>query len=118
MQLRTLTRPFQRVSQVAFAIVLGFCTRTFLSLPSKRRPPTTYEIGSRGRRPDYTWDVALYHADIQNELMCFFSSFGNCNVTNADRTIHHGLEAAVGVTLLKTPDRIWLNVAYTEQLSL
>lgn len=81
---------------------------------------TTYEIGTRGRRPDYTWDVALYHADIKNELQCFFSAFGNCNVTNADRTMHQGIEAGAGVTLIKGmavrsdhPDRIWLNIAYT-----
>jgi iron complex outermembrane recepter protein len=80
---------------------------------------TTYEIGTRGRRPDYTWDFAIYRAQIDYELMCFFSSFGNCNVTNADKTIHQGIEAAVGVTLFKylftyaAPDRIWLNLAYT-----
>src|SRR6185436_16791297 len=79
-----------------------------------------YEIGTRGRRPDYSWDVALYRAEIRNELQCFFSSFGNCNVTNADRTIHQGLEVGVGASLFKgllaygnSPDRIWVNVAYT-----
>ena len=56
----------------------------------KPQTATTYEIGTRGRRPDYTWDVAFYRAEIKNELQCFFSSFGNCNVTNADRTVHQG----------------------------
>jgi iron complex outermembrane receptor protein len=81
---------------------------------------TTYEIGTRGRRPDYTWDVALYRADIRDELQCFFSSFGNCNVTNADRTVHQGVELGGGVSLYKgmwvqgaEPDRIWFNIAYT-----
>jgi iron complex outermembrane receptor protein len=86
----------------------------------KAQTATTYEIGTRGRRPDYTWDVAVYRADIHNELQCFFSAFGNCNVTNADRTVHQGLEAGAGISLLKglaahgsNPDRIWLNAAYT-----
>ncbi|GLH79550.1 TonB-dependent receptor [Bradyrhizobium sp. SSBR45G] len=86
----------------------------------KAQTATTYEIGTRGRRPDVTWDFALYHADIQNELQCFYSSFGNCNVTNADKTVHQGVEAGLGVSLLKglavksdTPDRVWLNLAYT-----
>jgi iron complex outermembrane receptor protein len=86
----------------------------------KAQTATTYEIGTRGRRPDYTWDLALYRADIRNELQCFFSSFGNCNVTNADRTYHQGVEVGAGVSLLKglavragEPDRIWLNFAYT-----
>ncbi|CCD87982.1 Putative TonB-dependent receptor protein [Bradyrhizobium sp. ORS 285] len=86
----------------------------------KAQTATTYEIGTRGRRPDVTWDFALYHADIRNELQCFYSSFGNCNVTNADKTMHQGVEAGLGLSLLKglavksdAPDRVWLNLAYT-----
>jgi iron complex outermembrane receptor protein len=86
----------------------------------KAQTATTYEIGSRGRRPDYTWDVAIYRAELHNELLCFFSAFGNCNVTNADRTVHQGVEAGFGLSVLKEllahgaePDRLWLNVAYT-----
>lgn len=81
---------------------------------------TTYEIGTRGRRPDYTWDLTAYRSDIKNELLCYSNSFGSCNITNADRTVHQGLEIGFGVSLLKSlwspgpdPDRIWLNVAYT-----
>ncbi|MDU1694167.1 MAG: TonB-dependent receptor, partial [Bradyrhizobium sp.] len=86
----------------------------------KAQTATTYEIGTRGRRPDVTWDLALYHADIKNELQCFFSTFGTCNVTNADKTMHQGVEAGLGISLFKglavnsdTPDRVWLNLAYT-----
>ncbi|MDH7797193.1 MULTISPECIES: TonB-dependent receptor [unclassified Beijerinckia] len=81
---------------------------------------TTYEIGTRGRTPDLTWDLAVYRADIRNELLCLYSAFGNCNVTNANATYHQGVEAALGATLLKNiltqsdkPDRLWLNLAYT-----
>ncbi|MBN9081353.1 MAG: ligand-gated channel protein [Rhizobiales bacterium 62-17] len=81
---------------------------------------TTYEIGTRGRTPDFTWDFAAYRADIRNELLCLYSAFGNCNVTNANGTYHQGIEAALGATLLKNiltlsdnPDRLWLNLAYT-----
>lgn len=81
---------------------------------------TTYEIGTRGRTPDLTWDLAAYRADIRNELLCLYSAFGNCNVTNANATYHQGVEAALGATLLKNiltqsdnPDRLWLNLAYT-----
>ncbi|MGE0751689.1 MAG: TonB-dependent receptor family protein [Variibacter sp.] len=86
----------------------------------KAQTATTYEIGTRGRRPDLTWDLALYHADIRNELQCIYASFGNCNVVNADKTVHQGLEAAIGVAIAKglfingdQADRLWLNVAYT-----
>ncbi len=80
---------------------------------------TTFEIGSRGTREDYTWDVAVYRAQIKNELQCLFSTFGNCNVTNADRTVHQGLELGGGASLLKglavggdKPDRVWFQAAY------
>lgn len=81
---------------------------------------TTYEIGTRGKRPDYSWDVALYRAEIDDELLCLFSAFGNCNVSNADKTVHQGLElgfaAAIWKSLLVSgsdPDRLWLQTAYT-----
>ncbi|WP_439925716.1 TonB-dependent receptor family protein [Nitrobacter sp. JJSN] len=81
---------------------------------------TTYEIGTRGKRPDFTWELTAYHAQIRNELLCLYSAFGNCNVTNADRTMHQGIEAGTGVALFKNvitrgdrPDKIWLNLAYT-----
>jgi iron complex outermembrane receptor protein len=81
---------------------------------------TTYEIGTRGKRPDYYWDVALYRAEIKDELQCLFASFGNCNVVNVDSTIHQGIEAGAGVAVLRNmfafgpePDRLWLSVVYT-----
>jgi iron complex outermembrane receptor protein len=90
----------------------------FTSIRAQRA--TTWEVGTRGRRPDYQWDVALYRAEIRDELQCLYASFGNCNVVNADRTIHQGIEAGLGVALLKSlfvygpePDRLWLQAAYT-----
>jgi iron complex outermembrane receptor protein len=105
------------------SVAPNFLSPNFPTIPFfdiQAQTATTYEIGTRGRRPDYTWDVALYRSEIRNELQCFFSSFGNCNVTNADRTVHQGIELGAGVSLLKglaiqgpEPDRIWFNVAYT-----
>lgn len=81
---------------------------------------TTYEIGTRMRRPDYAWELTAYRANIRDELQCLYSAFGNCNVTNADRTIHQGIEAGAGAAIFRdifvkgsAPDKIWLNVAYT-----
>ena len=81
---------------------------------------TTYEIGTRMRRPDYAWELTAYRADIRNELQCLYSAFGNCNVTNADRTMHQGIEAGAGAAIFRgifdngpSPDKIWLNLAYT-----
>jgi len=79
---------------------------------------TTYEIGTRGRQRDFTWDLAVYHADLENELQCLRTSpYSLCAVVNANRTVHRGVEAGVGVAFLKTTfapeDRFWFNVAYT-----
>lgn len=86
----------------------------------KAQRATTFEIGTRGQRDDYSWDVAVYRAHIKNELLCLVSAFGTCNVTNADRTIHQGLELGGSASLLKglfvgggAPDRLWLQLAYT-----
>lgn len=81
---------------------------------------TTYEIGTRGKRPDLTWELTGYRAEIKNELQCLttIATPGSCNVINADRTVHQGIEAGLGVAVLKnifTPDadKLWINLAYT-----
>ncbi|TAK47308.1 MAG: TonB-dependent receptor [Xanthobacteraceae bacterium] len=105
------------------SVAPNFLNPTFPTIPFfniRAQTATTYEIGTRGRRPDYSWDLSLYRANIRDELQCFYSSFGTCNVTNADRTVHQGIEAGAGLSLMKglaargsDPDRIWLNLAYT-----
>lgn len=84
---------------------------------------TTYEIGTRGGTADYTWDLALYRADIDNELLCFTSPnlLGSaCQVANADSTIHQGVELGFGLAVARgvltegrDADELWLNTAYT-----
>lgn len=97
---------------------LGLPTIPFYEIKAQRA--TTYEIGTRGQREDYGWDLAAYRAEIDNELMCFYSAFGNCNVSNADKTVHQGLELGGSVAILKSiiergpmPDKVWLHAAYT-----
>ncbi len=96
----------------------GIPTIPFTSIRPQRA--TTYEIGTRGKRPDLTWELTAYRAQIKDELLCIYSAFGNCNVTNADRTVHQGIEAGLGVALFRNifvrgdqADRLWLNMAYT-----
>lgn len=79
---------------------------------------TTYEIGTRGQRKDFTWDLAFYRAQIKNELQCLTTSpYSPCSVVNADRTVHQGVEAGLGFNLLgsfiKPGDGLWLNAVYT-----
>lgn len=86
----------------------------------KPQTATTFEVGTRMKRPDYAWEFTMYRANIRDELQCLYSAFGNCNVTNADRTIHQGIEAGAGAAIFRgifdngpAPDKIWLNFAYT-----
>lgn len=81
---------------------------------------TTYEIGTRGRKPDLTWDLSLYRANLTDEIQCLQFVFGTCSERNVPHTVHQGIEAGLGIAVLKSifttgsrPDRLWLNVAYT-----
>ncbi|MGL4396182.1 MAG: TonB-dependent receptor domain-containing protein, partial [Hyphomicrobium sp.] len=88
---------------------------------AKAQRATTYEIGTRGKTDDYSWELAFYRANIDNELLCMapFPVAAFCVVANADKTVHQGVEAGVGAALVKgifergRPDELWLNAAYT-----
>lgn len=84
----------------------------------KAQTATTYEVGTRGQRPDMNWDVALYRSEIRNELQCLTTApWSPCTVVNADRTVHQGIEIGFGKALLKSllsqGDSVWFNSAYT-----
>ena len=57
----------------------------------KAQRGTTYEIGSRGNGEYVDWDVALYYARLQDELLAL-GTVASPTTINADRTIHKGLE--------------------------
>lgn len=60
----------------------------------------TFEIGTRGRIGIAGWDVALYRADIRDELLQFDELSGVPAATfNAGRTRHQGIEAGLDVDL-------------------
>lgn len=63
------------------------------------------EIGSRGRLPEWLalawlhleWDVALYQARLDNELLAIQTAPNTFSTLNADRTVHRGIEAALSL---------------------
>lgn len=56
----------------------------------------TYEIGTRGRTGDFTWDVSVYRADLDHELLNFIVEAGIPAATfNAGPTVHQGVEAGL-----------------------
>jgi iron complex outermembrane receptor protein len=53
----------------------------------------TWEIGSRGALPRIAWDVALYRAQVEDELLAQNAPDGTpLGTVNARRTLHQGLE--------------------------
>jgi iron complex outermembrane receptor protein len=56
----------------------------------------TAEVGARGRRGAFAWDVALYRAQLRDELLSFVVDQDHpASTFNADRTVHQGLEAGL-----------------------
>jgi iron complex outermembrane receptor protein len=111
---------FGNISRSAEVPSFGENSFASVALSSIRaQTATTYEVGTRRQMADYRWHLAIYRAEIRNELQCLTNPMtpGACTVTNADRTVHQGVEAGFGIAVFKglsTPeDRVWLNVAYT-----
>lgn len=64
--------------------------------PVEAQDAWTAEIGTRGRRGPFIWDVTLYRAELEKEMLQFTIAPGiPASTFNADRTIHQGLEAAL-----------------------
>lgn len=102
--------------------VPSFGENSFGGALAKPQKAWTGEIGTRGRREDVTWDVAVYRAQIRNELLCSTTPAfpGFCTVVNLDKTIHQGVELGFGAAVWKgvfakgeRPDKVWINLAYT-----
>ena len=58
----------------------------------------TGEVGARGRRGRFTWDVALYRAELKGELLNYTVDPAKgvpASTFNASRTVHQGLEAGL-----------------------
>ena len=64
--------------------------------PVKAQEAWTAEIGTRGRRGPLTWDVTVYRAWLDGEMLQFNVSPDRPAATfNAEETIHQGIEAAL-----------------------
>ncbi|EGF90544.1 tonB dependent receptor family protein [Asticcacaulis biprosthecium C19] len=57
---------------------------------------TTFEVGTRGRSAHLIWDLAVYRAQIDGEMLNFIVSPDIPAASfNAEHTVHQGLEAAL-----------------------
>ncbi len=82
----------------------------------------TYEAGTRGSEGIATWDVAVYRAEIRDELVNYTTSASIPAATfNARKTLHQGLEASLAVDVgvlafgkvLPRDDRLIIEQTYT-----
>lgn len=65
----------------------------------KAQKATTFEIGSRGNSAHVDWDIALYYARVQDELLGVSPAPGVTDTVNAGRTTHVGLEMGMTARL-------------------
>jgi iron complex outermembrane receptor protein len=67
--------------------------------PVQAQEAWTAEVGARGRRGPFTFDVTLYRARLDKELLQYTPASAGGSVPaatfNADKTIHQGIEAAL-----------------------
>ena len=64
--------------------------------PVKAQQAWTAEVGTRGRRGPLLWDITLYRAWLDRELLQYTVSANYpASTFNADETIHQGIEAAL-----------------------
>lgn len=79
--------------------------------PVEAQEAWTAEAGARGRRGPLTWDVTLYRAWLDKELLQFTVSPSiPASTFNADKTIHQGIEAALD---WQVADHLRLRQTYT-----
>lgn len=78
---------------------------------------TTLEFGGRSQTENLQWELSLYRAELRDEFQFDDIGGGNFQVTNADETVHQGLEAGMGWTfargLIAASDQTHLQLAYT-----
>ena len=69
--------------------------------PLKAQRAVTAEIGTRGTNAGLSWDMSVYRATLNNELLSVQTPVGGNQTSgvtvNAQRTVHQGVEAAVSV---------------------
>ena len=86
--------------------------------PVEAQGAWTAEIGTRGEKGRYAWDLSLYRAWIKDEILQFTTGTGVPNTTfNAEDTIHQGaeigLDVQLGQNLISGGDSLQWRNAYT-----
>lgn len=61
----------------------------------------TAELGTRGSCADAAWELTVYHAWVEDELLSYEIAPNTQRTINADKTTHLGVEAGLDVTLVR-----------------
>lgn len=74
---------------------------TLSNKPLRAQRAVTTELGLRGNRhvenANWGWDITAYRAKLKNELLEVQVNPGQFATSNADKTVHQGVEAGVSV---------------------
>lgn len=88
--------------------------------PNKAQTANTIELGTRGSHANFRWDATVYASQLENEFLSLNDPSGvPLGTTNADKTIHQGVEIfgetdLLGSDLKADPDnRLFLRGAWT-----
>lgn len=84
----------------------------------------TLELGTRGERGRFEWELSLYHSWLRNELLELNDAQGNdIGAINVEHSYHQGIEAGLEIELLHSifseknegapEDRLTLSQTYT-----
>ncbi|MES2440449.1 MAG: TonB-dependent receptor [Verrucomicrobiota bacterium] len=88
--------------------------------PNKAQTADTIEVGTRGSHANFRWDATVYASQIDDEFLALNDAAGTpLGTTNADKTIHQGVELfgeadLLGSALADLPEhRLFLRGAWT-----
>ncbi len=78
-----------------------FGTGSLVFNPLEPQHAWTAEIGTRGEKGRFAWELSLYHSWVRNELLEINNANGvDIGATNVNRTWHQGIEAGLEIDLL------------------
>jgi iron complex outermembrane recepter protein len=71
--------------------------------PLQPQRARTLELGTRGERGRFEWELSLYRSWLRNELLELNDAKGNdIGAVNVNRSYHQGIEASLDIELLKS----------------
>jgi iron complex outermembrane receptor protein len=78
-----------------------FGTGSLVFTPLQAQRAWTAEVGTRGEKGRFSWELSLYHSWVRNELLEIINQQGeDIGAFNVNRSYHQGIEAGLEIDLL------------------